>query len=187
MCGRIEVISGCMFSGKTTELIRRIRRYMLANKECILVKHTMDDRYSSSSVVSHDERQMEAIVCSDLSSLKYSNAQIVAIDEGQFYTNLFEVCRELANEGKVVIVAALDATYLRTPFENVSRLCADAESITKLFAVCQREKDGKTCGCDASFTWRTASRDKPIEYVGGSEMYIPVCRNCYNDLNLYLK
>ena len=170
-----------MFSGKTTELVRRFRRYELAKKRCILVKHKKDDRYSNVSVVSHDHQHVPAIVCSNLTDIKekLEDSQIIALDEGQFYPDLFEMCRYLADKGKTVLVAALDATFLRTPFENVAKVCADAESITKLHAVCQQKKEGGTCGYDASFTWRTASREEPIEFVGGSEMYIPVCRTCY--------
>lgn len=185
MHGRIEVVAGCMFAGKTTELLRRVRRYGLAKKECVLVKHINDDRYSETSVVSHDRLSMRAISCARLGDVRnvLESTEVIAIDEGQFYTDLHEVCTSLADMGKIVIVAALDATFERKPFHNVSELCADAECITKLKAVCQ-EPD---CGNDATFTWRTASRDAPIEYVGGAEMYIPVCRDCYNTLQTSLK
>ncbi|KAF0685970.1 Aste57867_22222 [Aphanomyces stellatus] len=164
-----------MFSGKSTELIRRMRRYQHAQLKCLVVKSKIDDRYTSESLVStHDRQMMKANALKRLDEMgeEYMNYDVIGIDEGQFFADLNMFCDQAANKGKIVIVAALDGTFERKPFPHVCELIPKAENVTKLSAVCA------ICGSDAAFTRRLVS-STAVELVGGSESYQPVCRNCF--------
>ena len=175
--GVIESIFGPMFSGKTSELMRRIKRHRLAMKKCLVINYLGDSRYlTSNTVVSHDLISIPAIKVNRLSEIDQAmiaDKEVIGVDEGQFFEDLIEKTEEWANMGKVVIVAALDCTYQKKPFGRVTELLAISEDIKKLSAVCM------DCGKDASFTQRTAKSDS-IELIGGIEMYKPVCRMCYH-------
>lgn len=177
--GNIEIILGPMFCGKSTELIRRIRRLNIAKKTCVVFKYEKDKRYETENdvrkVLTHDKQSWEAIPCSKLYDvISYTkDIDIIGIDEGQFFPDIVEFSEELANNGKIVIIAALDGNYLRGPFNRILEIIPLAEHVTKLKAVCMK------CQGDASFTKRTINSSE-IELIGGAEAYISVCRKCYH-------
>jgi len=173
--GWIEVICGSMFSGKTEELIRRLRRAQIARQRVSIFKPVVDDRYASDQLVTHDRisipsrpvRHPREIL--DLGR----EAQVLGVDEVQFFdATIVEVCEELADAGKRVIVAGLDTDYSGRPFGPVPALLAVAEFITKTHAVCV------ICGNPANRTQRVVGSGEQI-LVGGSEAYEPRCRRCY--------
>ncbi|KAL9642486.1 hypothetical protein ABK040_011053 [Willaertia magna] len=172
--GHIQLILGNMFAGKTSELLRRLRRYQIAQKECILIKYIKDDRYSKDNVSTHDLVQEQAIPTDNLFKIsnKIQNYDVIGIDEGQFFPDLIEFCEAAANGGKIVIVSALDGTFQRKPFGDVLQLIPLAESIVKLKAVCM------VCGNEAAFSKRLTD-EQQTEVIGGSDKYIAVCRKCY--------
>lgn len=171
----IELIIGPMFSGKTTELVRRIRRHTLTSRECIILKYNKDTRYHEKHIATHDKVFYEALSCSSLrSSGSYSDVDIIGIDEGQFFDDLVEFAEEMANSGKIVIIAALDGTFQRKPFGSILELIPKSERIDKLTAICM----GKDCTNDASFSKRITN-ETDIEVIGGSDKYIAVCRSCF--------
>lgn len=173
--GWIEVICGSMFSGKTEELIRRVRRAQIARQKVELFKPQIDTRYSKSEIVSHDDQKLPSRVIKDANEIipLSLEVQVVAIDEAQFYKkNLVKVCKTLANMGKRVIIAGLDTDYRGEPFSPIPELLAIAEYITKTHAICV------VCGNPANFTQRTSkSRDQVV--IGTSDIYEARCRNCY--------
>lgn len=172
--GRIELIVGPMFSGKSTELLRRLRRYKVARAECLLLKFAGDGRYSETEVVTHDSTGMAAQNCARLAdaAAAMDGADVVGIDEGQFFDDLLPTCERLANAGKVVIVAALDGTFQRKPFEQVVELCPLAERVDKLSAVCVH------CTRPAAFSKRIVAGDAVVD-IGGADKYEAVCRRCF--------
>ncbi|KAK3705178.1 hypothetical protein QZH41_013974 [Actinostola sp. cb2023] len=173
--GQIQVIFGPMFSGKTTELLRRIKRYQVANHRCLVVKYDMDTRYNINGIATHDRQTLAATACSVLYSIKKQalKSSVIGIDEGQFFPDVVEFAEEMASEGKTVIIAALDGTFQRKAFGNILNLVPIAESVVKLNAVCMN------CYKDAAFTKRLG-QDKRVEVIGGSDKYMSVCRDCYS-------
>jgi thymidine kinase len=173
--GWIEVVCGSMFSGKTEELIRRVRRAQIARQKVELFKPQIDTRYSKDEIVSHDDQKLPSRVIKDANEIipLSLEAQVVAIDEAQFYKkSLLKVCKTLANMGKRVIVAGLDTDFRGEPFSPIPELLAIAEYITKTHAICV------VCGNPANFTQRTSkSRDQVL--IGTSNIYEARCRNCY--------
>jgi thymidine kinase len=173
--GWIEVIAGCMFSGKTEELIRRLRRAQIAKQKVKIFKPKIDVRYSEKSIVSHSEQSLPSLLVSDAGEilLLSEDAQVVGIDEAQFFSQeLVHICNQLANNGKRVIVAGLDQDYRGIPFEPMPNLLAIAEYITKTLAICV------ACGNPADKTQRkTASAERVI--VGASDIYEARCRKCH--------
>lgn len=177
--GWIEVICGSMFSGKTEELIRRVRRAHIARQKVELFKPAIDTRYSNDEIVSHDDQKLPSRVVKDANEMipLSLEAQVVAIDEAQFYKkNLVKVCKTLANMGKRVIVAGLDTDYRGEPFSPIPDLLAIAEYITKTHAICV------VCGNPANFTQRT-TKSKDQVLIGTSDIYEARCRNCYEPPN----
>ncbi|KAL3668480.1 hypothetical protein V7S43_006563 [Phytophthora oleae] len=164
-----------MFSGKSTELIRRIHRYQHAKLECLVVKYLFDTRHSEEMLSTHDKVFVEAMPVQTLAEVRpfLDDCDVIGIDEGQFYPDLVEFCQEAANMGKVVVVAALDATFERKAFDSVVELIPTAEKVVKLNAICS------SCGQDAAFTRRLVA-DTTLELIGGSEMYEPRCRQCFS-------
>ena len=177
--GWIEVICGSMFSGKTEELIRRVRRAQIARQKVELFKPQIDTRYSKDEIVSHDDQKLPSRVVKETNEIipLSLEAQVVAIDEAQFYKkSLVKVCKTLANMGKRVIVAGLDTDFRGEPFSPIPELLAIAEYITKTHAICV------ICGNPANFTQRTSkSRDQVV--IGTSDIYEARCRNCYEPPN----
>jgi thymidine kinase len=173
--GWIEVITGCMFSGKTEELIRRLRRAQIAKQKVMIFKPQIDTRYAEGSIVSHNDQSLPSTQIKDINdALKYSkDAQVVGIDEAQFFSSdIIEVCDELANNGKRVIVVGLDQDYKGAPFEPMPHLLSIAEYVTKSLAICVN------CGNPADRTQRkTAMAERVI--VGAADLYEARCRKCH--------
>uniref|UniRef100_K3WL02 Thymidine kinase n=1 Tax=Globisporangium ultimum (strain ATCC 200006 / CBS 805.95 / DAOM BR144) TaxID=431595 RepID=K3WL02_GLOUD len=156
--GHLQLIIGPMFSGKSTELIRRMRRFHHAKLQCLVIKYKNDTRYSDEKLSTHDKLLFEAKPVERLAEARahVANADVIGIDEGQFFPDLVEFCLEAADAGKVVIVAALDGTFERKPFGSVCELIPAAEQVIKLNAVCTK------CGHDAAFTRRIVA-DTSVE------------------------
>ncbi len=177
--GLIEVIVGSMFSGKTEELIRRLRRAEIAKQHVEIFKPTVDTRYSASEVVSHNENSIRSTAIDNSSTilLLSGNIDVIGIDEAQLFDeNLVEVCNKLANMGIRVIVAGLDMDFRGEPFGPMPGLMACAEFVTKVHAVCMR------CGHVAQFSHRL-SDDGKIVMLGEKESYEPLCRECFRAIN----
>jgi thymidine kinase len=173
--GSIEVICGSMFSGKTEELLRRLKRAEFAKLNIAVFKPKIDKRYDTQKVVSHDENTTQAIAvegAKDILELT-NNAQVVAIDEAQFFdTGLVDVCNTLANAGVRVIIAGLDMDFLGKPFGVIPQILAIAEHITKVHAICV------DCSAIANHSFRKTT-DKNLVQIGEKEEYKPLCRNCF--------
>ncbi len=171
--GHIQLIVGCMFSGKTSELLRRARIYQIAGKSTILVKYKKDTRYSVDSVSTHDRLETKAIVAETLGEVyeTIKSYDVILVDEGQFVPDIDTIAEQLANENKVVIIAALDGTFQQKPFGRIPYLIPKAEQYDKLHAVC------KKCFNIASFSFRIAPSQEEV-MIGSSE-YLPLCRHCY--------
>ena len=173
----IEVITGCMFAGKTEELIRRLKRCQYAKQKVQVFKPSIDKRYSINDVTSHNGVQFAAVPVHSIPELRNmieSDTKVVALDEVQFFDEgIVDLCEELANKGIRVIVAGLDTDYLNQPFGPIPILMAKAEHVDKLHAVCM------VCGNDAAFTYRTTSHSARI-VVGEKDIYEARCRKCYN-------
>ena len=174
-CGQIQVIFGPMFSGKTTELIRRLRRYQFAKQRCMVIQYAQDIRYGFDQISTHDGHILPAWSCIKLSDLQtQADAyDIIGIDEGQFFPDIVTFCDKMADQGKIVIVAALDGTFRKEGFGEVLHLVPLAENVTKLNAICAH------CNKEAAFTRRKGSEIK-IEIIGGAESYEAVCRKCFH-------
>ncbi|MBR4213868.1 MAG: thymidine kinase [Bacteroidales bacterium] len=177
--GSIEVISGSMFSGKTEELIRRLRRAQIAGLKTAIFKPSTDTRYSVTAVVSHDKHSIQStVVAKSIDILALANdAQVIGIDEAQFFDNeLTSVCRTLAFRGVRVIAAGLDMDYLGRPFGPMGSMMCIADDVTKVHAICTR------CGSLAQFSHRL-SDDNTLVSLGEKNTYEPLCRECYSKLS----
>lgn len=173
--GRIEVICGSMFSGKTEELIRRLKRARIARQRVEIYKPSIDTRYSDEEVVSHDRNAISSTpVDTALRILSLADAaEVIGIDEAQFFDDgLVQVCNELANKGKRVIVAGLDMDFRGVPFGPMPALCAIAENVTKVHAICVK------CGDLAYLSHRTVASEHRV-LLGEQAEYEPLCRSCY--------
>lgn len=177
--GWIEVICGSMFSGKTEELIRRIRRVEFAGMPLLLFKPIIDDRYSKENVVSHSGKSFRAIQVTKAKEIleHWKTERIVAIDETQFFDEeIIDVVNHLAEQGVRVICAGLDMDFEGKPFASMPHLMASAEYVTKVHAICV------SCGSLAQFSHRK-TKDKEQVLVGAVDQYEPLCRSCYNKVN----
>lgn len=174
--GWIEVICGPMFSGKSEELIRRLRRAMIARKLVQVFKPVIDDRYSHDEIVSHGDQRMKSVSVENAADVLKKmdwRTEVVGIDESNFFgMDLVEVANQLADSGKQVIIAGLDTDYMGRPFHPMPELLALAESITKTLAICVR------CGNPAKHTQRLVGSDDLI-VVGAAGMYEARCRRCF--------
>lgn len=178
--GWIEVICGAMFSGKTEELIRRLKRAKIANQKVEIFKPRIDTRYDSAKVVSHDENSILAIPVENSHKLieLSEGVSVIGIDEAQFFDmDLPDVCQHLALKGKRVIVAGLDMDYRGKPFGPMPNLLAVAEYITKVHAICQH------CGNLATHSYRLTAEDETV-VLGEKDRYEPRCRTCYHMGNI---
>lgn len=180
MTGRLEVIVGPMFSGKSEELMRRLRRAQIAGKSVVVFKPQFDKRYKHNRVVSHNGTEMDAILVSDVTQLRVDafGYDVVGIDEIQFIEGAVEHVMLMAARGQVVIVSGLDQTYRREPFGEIPTLLALGDRIDKLSAVCH------ACGADATLTQRLidgkpAPFAGPTVQVGGLDSYEARCRKCF--------
>jgi len=173
--GWIEVICGSMFSGKTEELIRRLKRAKIANLNVEIFKPAMDTRYHASKLVSHDENAIPSTPVENASRILMlgQGFDVVGIDEAQFFDqDIVSVCEQLSLKGIRVIVAGLDMDYLGEPFGPMPQLLAVADFITKLHAICV------ICGNIASMSYRKTNHEDQV-VLGEKEMYEPRCRTCY--------
>jgi thymidine kinase len=194
--GEIQIIFGPMFSGKSTEMFRRLRRFVVSDYKCMVVKYAKDTRYASrydlispmddlititngTSVVTHDGVSVNAYGTETLETFQNEIGEevlrtidVIGIDEGQFFPDVVEYVEKWANLGKVIVVAALDGTFQRKSFNDILNLIPLAESITKLTSICQY------CKKEASFSLRVGT-EQQIELIGGKGEYYAVCRRCY--------
>lgn len=173
--GWIEVICGSMFSGKTEELIRRLKRARIARQEVEIFKPAVDVRYDEEDVVSHDSNAIQStpVASSNQILLMAGDVDVIGVDEAQFFDNeLPEVCNKLANSGIRVIVAGLDMDFTGKPFGPIPALLSTAEYVTKVHAICIK------CGNLAQYSHRIAGGEKLVE-LGETESYEPLCRKCY--------
>ena len=174
--GSIEVVCGSMFSGKTEELIRRLKRAKIAKLNVEIFKPSVDTRYSDSEVVSHDSNSIHSTPVENSASilLLSDNVDVVGIDEAQFFdSGIIDVCRTLSNKGVRVIVAGLDMDFKGNPFGPMPNLCAIADDVYKVHAICVK------CGHLANYSHRLVSEDKQV-MLGEKSEYQPLCRHCYN-------
>ncbi|MBQ9500122.1 MAG: thymidine kinase [Bacteroidales bacterium] len=175
--GRIEVICGSMFSGKTEELIRRLKRAKFAKQKIEIFKPAIDTRYSEEEVVSHDSNSIVSTPLDSSASilLLSSDIDVVGIDEAQFFDmGLVDVCNRLANNGVRVIVAGLDMDFRGVPFGPMPGLMAIADDVTKVHAICVK------CGDLAMYSHRKVSDEKRV-LLGETQEYEPLCRHCYQE------
>ena len=173
--GRIEVVCGSMFSGKTEELIRRMRRAQFAKQRVEIFKPAIDTRYSEEDVVSHDQTHIPSTPLNSSASilLLAEGIDVVGIDEAQFFDmGLVDVCNELAYRGVRVIVAGLDMDFKGVPFGPMPALCAIADEVVKVHAICVR------CGNLAYISHRKVANDRRV-LLGETAEYEPLCRDCY--------
>jgi len=173
--GWIEVVCGSMFSGKTEELIRRLRRARIARQQTRVFKPTLDERYSDEEVVSHNENSVTTTPVDAPTEIQglVNEADVVGIDEAQFFDDdLLSVCQALADDGHRVIVVGLDTDYRAEPFDPMPQLMAVAEHVTKLHAVCV------VCGAPANHSQRIVPGEDRV-LVGATEAYEPRCRQCF--------
>lgn len=198
--GKLELIIGCMFSGKSSELIRRVRQHRLLGRNIVVINHASDVRYGTGlKITSHDMEEEHALACKSLESIsdnpEYLRAHTVFVDEGQFFSDLREfVVRAVELDGKTVVVSALDGNYKREPFMNVISLVPFADEVLRLNALCVVCKDGTP----AAFSKRIKAPDSVVGdieqggvhahvhdsndtcvLVGGADMYMSVCRKHY--------
>jgi thymidine kinase len=174
--GSIELITGSMFSGKTEELIRRLRRAQFAGLKVEIFKPSLDRRYSETRVVSHDDKSILSTPVDNASAilLLAGDVDVVGIDEAQFFDDsIIEVCNTLADNGIRLVVAGLDMDFQGNPFGPVPALMSIAEFVTKVHAICMR------CGNLAHFSFRK-SEEEQVVLLGEKNLYEPLCRNCYN-------
>jgi thymidine kinase len=174
--GSIEVITGSMFSGKTEELIRRLRRAQFAGLSVEIFKPSLDKRYSETRVVSHDDKSIVSTPVDNASAilLYAGNVSVVGIDEAQFFDeSIVDVCNSLADNGVRIVVAGLDMDFMGKPFGPMPALLAIAEYVTKVHAICPR------CGNLAQYSYRK-SEEAQVVLLGEKNLYEPLCRNCYN-------
>lgn len=174
--GWIEVITGSMFSGKTEELLRRIRRAMIAKQNCVLIKPRIDQRYAVDHVVTHDRLSLPSVSVDRAEEILplVGEARVVGIDEAQFFDRkLVAICNQLADQGKRVIVAGIDSDFRAEAFDPLPELMASAEYVTKQLAICMR------CGRPATRNQRLSQDSQEKVVIGAAEAYEARCRQCF--------
>jgi len=176
----INLIMGCMFSGKTSEIISVAKMNKLLNRNVLIINYEEDSRYSSADkITTHDKTSLDCITCGkDLElakSLKgYTESDVICINEGQFFKNLVKFCVDACEDGKIIHVCGLDGDYLKRPFGEILELIPYCENVRKLHAICM----GCMNGTLASFTKRII-KSEDLVLIGSVESYMPVCRKCY--------
>ncbi len=174
--GSVEVITGCMFSGKTEELIRRLRRAQFAGLKVEIFKPSLDKRYSEARVVSHDDKSIISTPVDNASAilLLAGDVDVVGIDEAQFFDrSIVDICNNLADRGIRIVIAGLDMDFMGEPFGPMPSLLSIAEYVTKVHAICVR------CGNMAHYSFRKSGGAQVI-LLGEKDIYEPLCRECYN-------
>ena len=181
--GSITLIIGCMFSGKSTEIMRLIKRYKVLKKKILIINHESDQRYATDSISTHDKIQIQCEMMEKLlpamESKEYIDSDVVVIEEAQFFTDLFDFATLSADKfNKTVIIAGLSGDFNRNPFGDIQRLIPHAENITKLSALCVMCGDGSP----AHFSKRIDTSNRSQTLIGSTTEYIAVCRKHYNAL-----
>ena len=177
--GKLEIFLGPMFAGKSTEIIRRIRKMKFIGKKILVVKPQIDNRYNEDKITSHDYETADCIIVTNLSELNVKDYNTIIIDEGQFFNDLKEYVISWVDIFDInVVVAGLDGDFQRQPIGQMLELIPYADSCIKLNALCSKCKDGT----NASFTHRIIHSNEQI-LIGGSDTYIPLCRKCYLNMN----
>lgn len=177
--GKLEIFLGPMFAGKSTEIIRRIRKMKFIGKKILVVKPQIDNRYNEDKITSHDYETADCIIVTNLSELNVKDYNTIIIDEGQFFNDLKEYVISWVDIFDInVVVAGLDGDFQRQPIGQILELIPYADSCIKLNALCSKCKDGT----NASFTHRIIHSNEQI-LIGGSDTYIPLCRKCYLNMN----
>ena len=177
--GTIEVVAGSMFSGKTEEWIRRLKRAIIAKQNVEIFKPVIDVRYSETEIISHDENSIRSTPVENSANilLLAGDVDVIGIDEAQFFDNgIIEVVTKLANSGTRVIITGLDMDFKGVPFGPIPGLMAIADHITKVHAICVR------CGNVAQFSHRLSEKEQLV-LLGEKDIYEPLCRSCYRDAN----
>ena len=177
--GSIEVICGNMFSGKTEELIRRLRRAKIARLNVKIFKPKIDTRYEEGNIVSHNQLKLESLAVKKINELNdlASDADVVGIDEAQFFDeSIIEIAKDLSSKGKRVIIAGLDTDFKGEPFGPMPKLMCEADFLDKLQAICVK------CGNPASYTQRLSKDNKQV-VIGETDIYEARCRHCYEGPN----
>ncbi len=177
--GSIEVVVGSMFSGKTEELIRRLKRAIIAKQKVEIFKPAIDIRYSENEIISHDENSIRSTPVENSANilLLAGDVDVIGIDEAQFFDKgIIEVVTKLANNGARVIITGLDMDFKGMPFGPIPGLMAIADHITKVHAICVR------CGNIAQFSHRLSEKEQLV-LLGEKDIYEPLCRSCYRDAN----
>ncbi|MBL7898029.1 MAG: thymidine kinase [Crocinitomicaceae bacterium] len=177
--GKVQVVCGPMFSGKTKTLIGLISGYLKDRKKVVVFKPKLDDRYAEESIVSHDKDEAQAYAVTRPAEMLdlFHRADVIAIDEVQFFDeSIVGVCETIADYGKIVVVAGLDLDYLGRPFGSMPQLMSVADEIIKLNSVCT------FCSGRARFSHRI-SKDQGVVVLGEKDKYVPLCRSCYNEMN----
>lgn len=180
--GRIELILGPMYGGKSSELLRRVRKYSAIDIKCVIIKYAGDVRYSE-DFATHDRQKHRAISCKEYLNDVHDECagyDVIGVDEGQFFPDLVDFCEHMANEGKVVVVSALDGNSERENFGAVHQLIPKCEFIEKFRAMCK-------CGNEASFTHFLGDMDASGIKIGGVGEYVSLCRECYHKANPVVK
>tara|TARA_B100001741_G_C16489912_1_gene569162 strand:+ start:603 stop:1178 length:576 start_codon:yes stop_codon:yes gene_type:complete len=178
--GSIEVICGSMFSGKTEELLKRLKKCFFAKKKAIVFKPVIDSRYDNNNVVSHDKNTTESVSIKKTDDILIlsKDYDVIAIDEAQFFSDdLVNVCNSLAGLGKRVIVAGLDMDFLGNPFGCMPKILAIADYVSKIHAICIN------CGNNANFSFRKTN-EKSLIQIGEKKEYDALCRHCFNKKSL---
>lgn len=177
--GHVQLIIGPMFSGKTTELIRRYNRYKIANYNCIFIKHICDTRYKNDNnkIYTHSSYQLvdNIIYLNNINELFniYSNIpKVICIDEGQFFNDIEIINTKLSNNGHIIIIAALDSTYEYKPFNNIINLICNCEYVDKLTSICM------ICFNDKAIYNKRITSESELEVIGGADKYMTICRQC---------
>ncbi|MBK9190427.1 MAG: thymidine kinase [Crocinitomicaceae bacterium] len=179
MNGKVQVVCGPMFSGKTKTLIVLISGYLKDRKKVVVFKPKLDDRYAEESIVSHDKDEAQAFAVTRPAEMLdlFHRADVIAIDEVQFFDeSIVGVCETIADYGKIVVVAGLDLDYLGRPFGSMPQLMSVVDEIIKLNSVCT------FCSGRARFSHRI-SKDAGVVVLGEKDKYVPLCRSCYNEMN----
>lgn len=176
---RVELIIGPMFSGKSTELIRRLCKYRSIKKKVFVIGHQLDDRYvTTESICTHDKKTLNCVKVSNINDVlemkAFKNSDVVGIDEAQFFDNIRSFILKCERMNKVFIIAGLDGDFKREPFPNISNILPLCDSVDKLTAMCSVKKDGTP----AIFSKKISNSTKLID-IGGKNKYIPVCRDVF--------
>ena len=174
--GRLELIIGNMFSGKSTELIRRINREKSINKKILVVNYIHDNRYATDSIATHDNDTIKCIKIKFLSELNFDNYDSIFIDEGQFFTDLYDIVKDLVDTfHKKVVISGLDGDFNRNQFGDIIKLIPICDTVDKLTAYCNKCNNGTP----GPFTKKITNGGSIID-IGSSDKYIPVCRTHFN-------